>query len=248
MDNHESHMTIAGLDFCKNNNIEVLTLPPHTSHRLQPLDRGVFGPLKTYFDHSCKAWMLNHSGIPITIDRIAELVAEPLLKGASSMNIIAGFRSTSIWPFNREIFSEDDFTPAFVTDSPYEDEPDQEVGPSNAHEEPVLSNADQEPDRSNLDLLIRIEDIRPFPKAPLRKPSNRGRKRRKAALLTDAVMLESLRAEQAAAAQKKSDTEAKNQFAAERKKEREAAKRQKLIQKRQKLTKEKKKNELKKNS
>lgn len=248
MDNHESHMTIAGLDFCKNNNIEVLTLPPHTSHRLQPLDRGVFGPLKTYFDHSCKAWMLNHSGIPITIDRIAELVAEPLLKGASSMNIIAGFRSTGIWPFNRDIFSEDDFTPAFVTDSPYEDEPDQEVGPSNAHEEPVLSNADQEPDRSNLDLLIPIEDIRPFPKAPLRKPSNRGRKRRKAALLTDAVMLESLRAEQAAAAQKKSDTEAKNQFAAERKKEREAAKRQKLIQKRQKLTKEKKKNELKKNS
>lgn len=55
MDNHESHMTIAGLDFCKENNIEVLTLPPHTSHRMQPLDRGVFGPLKTYFDHSCKA-------------------------------------------------------------------------------------------------------------------------------------------------------------------------------------------------
>ncbi|XP_055622564.1 uncharacterized protein LOC129766123 [Toxorhynchites rutilus septentrionalis] len=83
MDNHESHMTISGLDFYKENNIEVLTLPPHTSHRMQPLDRGVFGPLKTYFDHSCKAWTFNHSGIPITIDLIAELVAEQLLKGAS---------------------------------------------------------------------------------------------------------------------------------------------------------------------
>lgn len=104
MDNHESQMTLAGLDFCKENNIEVLTLLPHTSHRMQPLGRGVFGSLKTYFDHSCKAWMLNSPGVPITINLVAELVVEPLLEGASSMNIVAGFRSSGIWPFNREVF------------------------------------------------------------------------------------------------------------------------------------------------
>lgn len=77
--------------------------------------------------------MLNYSGVPITIDLIAELVAEPLLRGASSMNIIAGFRSSGIWPLNRDIFSENDFMPAFVTDRPYEDEVHQEADPSNAY-------------------------------------------------------------------------------------------------------------------
>lgn len=75
--------------------------------------------------------MLNHSGVPITIDLIAELFADPLFKGASSMNIVVRFRSSGFWPFIRDIFSENDFMPAFVTDRPYEDQADQEGGPSN---------------------------------------------------------------------------------------------------------------------
>ncbi|XP_043485239.1 uncharacterized protein LOC122513069 [Leptopilina heterotoma] len=51
------------------------------------------------------------------------------------------------------------------------------TGPSNVRQEADPSYADQEPGRLNLDQLISIEDIRPFPKAPLRKQSNRGRKR-----------------------------------------------------------------------
>lgn len=46
LDNHESHLSIAGLDYCKANGIIVLSLPPHCSHKLQPLDRTVYGPLK----------------------------------------------------------------------------------------------------------------------------------------------------------------------------------------------------------
>ncbi|XP_011858146.1 PREDICTED: tigger transposable element-derived protein 6-like [Vollenhovia emeryi] len=121
LDNHESHMAIAGLEFCKQNNIDVLTLPPHTSHKLQPLDRGVFGPLKIYYENACKAWMFNHPNVPIAIGNVAELVAEPILKGASSINIVNGFKATGIWPFNRDIFTEDDFLASSVTDRPYKD-------------------------------------------------------------------------------------------------------------------------------
>lgn len=46
LDNHESHLSIAGLDYCKKEGIFVLSLPPHCSHKLQPLDRSVFGPFK----------------------------------------------------------------------------------------------------------------------------------------------------------------------------------------------------------
>ncbi|KAK7455951.1 hypothetical protein BaRGS_00039419, partial [Batillaria attramentaria] len=46
LDNHGSHLGIAALDFAKEHGIALLSLPPHYSHKLQPLDISVFGPLK----------------------------------------------------------------------------------------------------------------------------------------------------------------------------------------------------------
>lgn len=37
LDNHDSHISIAALEFCQKNCITVLSLPPHCSHKLQPL-------------------------------------------------------------------------------------------------------------------------------------------------------------------------------------------------------------------
>jgi hypothetical protein len=46
LDGHSSHLSAEFDDFCKENAIICLCMPPHTSHLLQPLDVGVFGPLK----------------------------------------------------------------------------------------------------------------------------------------------------------------------------------------------------------
>jgi DDE superfamily endonuclease/helix-turn-helix, Psq domain len=59
MDNHESHCSIAAMEFCRENGIDVLTLPPHCSHKLQPLDVGLFGPFK----NKLKVIMKNHLAI-----------------------------------------------------------------------------------------------------------------------------------------------------------------------------------------
>ncbi|XP_023312194.1 uncharacterized protein LOC111692417 [Anoplophora glabripennis] len=45
MDNHESHISLRAIDLAKSNGVILLPIPPHTSHRLQPLDRCVYGPL-----------------------------------------------------------------------------------------------------------------------------------------------------------------------------------------------------------
>lgn len=60
-DNHSSHLSIQGLNLCKENGITLLTFPPHTSHKLQPLDRGVFGPLKKYVNSASDAWVTSTS-------------------------------------------------------------------------------------------------------------------------------------------------------------------------------------------
>jgi hypothetical protein len=46
MDGHSSHMTARLIEFCMNSTIDLMILPPHCSHILQPLDLTIFGPLK----------------------------------------------------------------------------------------------------------------------------------------------------------------------------------------------------------
>ena len=50
LDNLELHICIKGLDFVKENGIVMLSFPPQCSHRLQPLDRSIYGPFKKYFN------------------------------------------------------------------------------------------------------------------------------------------------------------------------------------------------------
>lgn len=38
LDNHASHFSLKAYDHCKTNNIVMLSIPPHSSHRMQPLD------------------------------------------------------------------------------------------------------------------------------------------------------------------------------------------------------------------
>ena len=38
LDNHDSHISIEAIDLSKENNVTLLTLPPHCSHKLQLLD------------------------------------------------------------------------------------------------------------------------------------------------------------------------------------------------------------------
>jgi hypothetical protein len=44
---HDSHITVKWIAHCMKNNITFMVLPPHSPHLTQPLDVGVFGPLKT---------------------------------------------------------------------------------------------------------------------------------------------------------------------------------------------------------
>jgi hypothetical protein len=46
LDGHGSHLTARFIAFCLDKNIDLVCLPAHTSHLLQPLDIGIFSPLK----------------------------------------------------------------------------------------------------------------------------------------------------------------------------------------------------------
>lgn len=114
--NHESHLSIAGLEFCKANGIILLSLPPHCSHKMQPLDRTVFGPLKKSVHAQCDSWMSSHPGRSMTIYDIPGIVAKSLPVAVPYQNIVSGFECTGISPLNPDIFQEYEFLPSSVTD------------------------------------------------------------------------------------------------------------------------------------
>ncbi|XP_067291829.1 tigger transposable element-derived protein 1-like [Pseudorasbora parva] len=118
LDNHSSHVSIAAVNFCRANGVVLLSFPPHCTHQLQPLDRTVYGPLKKHLNSEMDKWHRRHPGTTITIYDLPEMVKKILLLAASPQNVKKGFQCTGIWPYNKNIFSEVNFLPAYVTDRP----------------------------------------------------------------------------------------------------------------------------------
>ncbi|EZA56054.1 hypothetical protein X777_03879 [Ooceraea biroi] len=142
-------------------------------------------------------WMRNNPGKTMTIHHIPGIVREAFPLAVTDANAIAGFKCTGISPFNRNIFTPVDFAPAAVTDRPpiasVQDDSNNNQNLA-IEKENVLHNnqtesqvTDPKPGPSGLQKQDNFspEDIRPFPRAGLRLQTNRGRKRRKTAILTD---------------------------------------------------------------
>jgi len=52
----------------------MITIPPHCSHKVQPLDCTVFGPFKRYYNVAVKSWMLDNPGKAMTICNIRKFL------------------------------------------------------------------------------------------------------------------------------------------------------------------------------
>lgn len=111
LDNHEAHKFVKGLDYASENNVIVLSFAPHTTHKMQPLDIAVYGPMKTFFEQSICSFQKSHCR-KIQQDDMATIFAPAYLRAATSLNAIKGFKSAGIWPFNRQIFGDEEFAPA----------------------------------------------------------------------------------------------------------------------------------------
>lgn len=118
LDNHESHISVEGIQFAKDNGVHLLSFPPHCSHRLQPLDCTVYFPLKRYFDAQSDIWCNAHPGRPMQALDIPAVCAPAFKLAMTPANIQSGFEVTGIYPFNRHRIPDDAFLPSSVTDRP----------------------------------------------------------------------------------------------------------------------------------
>jgi hypothetical protein len=84
LDVHTSHSkNLAAIELARANGVIILQLPGHTTHRLQPLDVSIFGPLETYYNQAVEKWMREHPGLAVTQFQVAELHSEAYGKAAT---------------------------------------------------------------------------------------------------------------------------------------------------------------------
>lgn len=179
LDNHESHISVPAIQMAKDNGIMLITLHPHTSNHMQPLDKTVFGPFKKYFNTAANELLLTpgHVGKPLTIYDIAGLVGKAFPLAFTPNNICKGFSSTGFHPLNENIYTDADFMPAS-----YSDRPLLEKSPTNLNQP---NTTDFEASHQKSPTLISPVLIRPHPKAEPRKGTQKGRQKGRSRILTD---------------------------------------------------------------
>ncbi|KAJ8883273.1 hypothetical protein PR048_015116 [Dryococelus australis] len=86
----------------------MVSIPPHSSHRLQPLDVTFFGPLKKAYHKECDISMKVNAQRIFRPDDFADLFNRAYSHVAKIAKGVLGFKDTGIMPLGTDIFTNED--------------------------------------------------------------------------------------------------------------------------------------------
>jgi hypothetical protein len=99
VDGHSSHLTMDFIEYCNNHKILIAVYPPHSTHTLQPLDVGMFGPLSTAYSTELSLYLHRSHGIlPVKKGDFFELLWKAWGATFKKETIRKSFEATGIYP------------------------------------------------------------------------------------------------------------------------------------------------------
>ena len=101
MDGHGSHNTKEFLDYCEEQKIIVLCMPPHSSHLLQPLNVGCFAALKRAYYTEMESWS-RHARTQVKKETFLPTFRIAFDNAITKENIVASFKGAGLVPHNPE--------------------------------------------------------------------------------------------------------------------------------------------------
>jgi hypothetical protein len=84
---YDPHLSIPAIVVEKENHISLITLPPHTSHKVRSLDNTVFGPYGTHDNTCLNDWILSNPGKSAKICSVAFTIGKPFGKAFVKHNV-----------------------------------------------------------------------------------------------------------------------------------------------------------------
>uniref|UniRef100_A0A1X7TTT4 DDE-1 domain-containing protein n=1 Tax=Amphimedon queenslandica TaxID=400682 RepID=A0A1X7TTT4_AMPQE len=105
LDGHSTHYNPDVIRLAKQNDVIIITLVPHTTHEMQPLDTSVFALLKGHWRDVCHEFLQSNPGKVISKYQFSSLLSKAWFKSLNPTNIINGFKYSGIhvYPFNPEV-------------------------------------------------------------------------------------------------------------------------------------------------
>lgn len=137
LDGHDSHESTAMKRLGQKHNIVIFCFPSKCTHKLQPLDVAVFSSVQRAWPSHCDKQLaegvaINRYNVVHEYLKIWHVITPDLMKKA--------FAKTRIYPFNPEIFTDEDFAPSMASSTVAH------VPPSYPTEVPSSPPADDDPD------------------------------------------------------------------------------------------------------
>ena len=101
IDGHHSHKSLAAVNIGRENGVYMITLPPHSTHKMQPLDVTIFKSFKSSYASVCDSWMLSKPGKRISIYQVASLFGQTYMKCATPDKAVNGLKK--MWHLARRL-------------------------------------------------------------------------------------------------------------------------------------------------
>lgn len=101
LDGHRTHINLTVIKVARENNVSIIKLPSHTSHRLQPLDVSCFGPLKTRWNQELVTFQRANNFRQLKKCELVDILCSIWQSCLTSSNIKSGFLQSGIFPADR---------------------------------------------------------------------------------------------------------------------------------------------------
>ena len=102
LDEHNSHVTLEVVKVAMESRVDIVSLPFHTNHALQPLDVVCFKRFKTTFRKQQDSWTLGNKKKRVEKQELYEWTSKALQTILTPRNIKARFRKCGIWSLDRD--------------------------------------------------------------------------------------------------------------------------------------------------
>lgn len=101
-DNHISHLADSVIELAKKNHVHILTIIPHSSHVLQPLDIGFNRGFKLCFSDMVYAWMKKNQDTPFMLKETLNIIKNTFEKCIQNKSLGPNsFKKCGIYPLDK---------------------------------------------------------------------------------------------------------------------------------------------------
>lgn len=112
VDGHSTHIDLEVSKLCRDLQIHLYCLPPHTSHVLQPLDVGFFGAFKASWGKAFESYKFENPGMPLTKYTFAPVFKKAWLDCVKASTIVNSFKESGLCPLNPNAISSERLAPS----------------------------------------------------------------------------------------------------------------------------------------